>query len=194
MRLRSFFTTKAVGKGTGLGLSQVFGFVRQTGGHIKIYSEESIGTTVKIYLPRFHGEEAAPAPAAGAPQPPRGPRQRILVVEDDDRVRFFTVETLRDLGYDVTFTSGGAEALAILQDGRGFDLLFTDIVMPEMNGRKLADAALELQPRLKVIFATSYTSNAAVHNGIIGPGTNFLQKPFNMEQLAKKLYEVLGAR
>ena len=187
-----FFTTKAVGKGTGLGLSQVFGFVRQTGGHIKIYSEEKLGTTVKIYLPRFYGEEAAPSVAAAEPQPPRGAGQRVLVVEDDDRVRFFTVETLRDLGYDVTFASGGADALAILRAGHRFDLLFTDIVMPEMNGRKLADAALELQPGLKVIFATGYTSNAVVHNGIIDPGTNFLQKPFNIEQLAKKLHEVLG--
>ncbi|WP_139015093.1 PAS domain S-box protein [Pseudorhizobium pelagicum] len=188
-----FFTTKVVGKGTGLGLSQVFGFVRQTGGHIKIYSEPGQGTTVKIYLRRFYGEDAPPTIAVAEPQVPRGTGERIFVVEDDDRVRFFTVETLRELGYSVTYAASGPEALSVFEAGHRFDLLFTDIVMPEMNGRRLADKALELQPGLKVVFATGYTSNAVVHNGIVDPGTNFLQKPFTIDQVARKLRDVLDA-
>ncbi|MDY6962748.1 MAG: ATP-binding protein, partial [Pseudomonadota bacterium] len=188
-----FFTTKVVGKGTGLGLSQVFGFVRQTGGHIKIYSEPGQGTTVKIYLRRLYGEDAPPTIAVVEPQAPRGTGERIFVVEDDDRVRFFTVETLRELGYSVTYAASGPEALSVFEAGHRFDLLFTDIVMPEMNGRRLADKALELQPGLKVVFATGYTSNAVVHNGIVDPGTNFLQKPFTIDQVARKLRDVLDA-
>ncbi|WP_275786377.1 PAS domain S-box protein [Pararhizobium gei] len=190
-----FFTTKGVGKGTGLGLSQLFGFVRQTGGHIKIYSELGVGTTLKIYLPRFYGDES---PAERRPEETNFPRgsadEHILLVEDDDRVRLFVRQALNELGYHVVSANGGPEALRILKEGKPFDLLLTDIVMPDMNGRKLADAALLLQPGLRVIFATGYTNNAVVHNGILDPGTNFLQKPFTLEQLASKVRSVLGTR
>jgi PAS domain S-box-containing protein len=187
-----FFTTKGVGKGTGLGLSQVFGFVRQTGGHIKIYSEVSVGTTIKIYLPRLYGGAATVDHARNTQQEmPRGGAETILLVEDEERVRKFTEEALADLGYDVTSAGGGPEALQLLESGRTFDLLLTDIVMPDMNGRKLADLARRQVPGIKVIYATGYTRNAVVHNGMLDPGTNLLQKPFSLDQLARKVRTVL---
>ncbi|MDB6454538.1 PAS domain S-box protein [Falsirhodobacter sp. 20TX0035] len=186
-----FFTTKGVGKGTGLGLSQVFGFVRQTNGHVKIYSEPGVGTAVKIYLPRYYGEEEHQAPAPVSLDQPEGRGEAILLVEDDDRVRSFTENALRDLGYTVTAASSGRMALEMLRGGLKVDLLFTDIIMPEMTGRKLADAVAEFLPHLPVIYATGYTSNAVVHNGILDPGTNFLQKPYMLTQLAQKVRSVL---
>ena len=188
-----FFTTKAVGKGTGLGLSQVFGFVRQSGGHVRIYSEMGHGTTAKVYLPRVFDDETATVPPRRAPILARGgsPTEIVLVVEDEERVRNFTTEALRDLGYSVRHAESGAVALALLDAGMPVTLLFTDIVMPEMTGRVLADEALRRQPDLKVIFTTGYTRNAVVHNGIIDPGTTFLAKPFGIEQLATKLRDVL---
>lgn len=186
-----FFTTKEVGKGTGLGLSQVFGFVRQTHGHIKIYSEPKVGTTVKIYLPRYYGEEEQRIPSEPSTDMPEAKGEAILLVEDDDRVRAFTENALQDLGYCVTAASSGRKALELLHGGLKVDLLFTDIIMPEMTGRKLADAVAEILPHLPVIYATGYTSNAVVHNGILDPGTNFLQKPYMLTQLAQKVREVL---
>ncbi|MCC6919286.1 MAG: CHASE3 domain-containing protein [Alphaproteobacteria bacterium] len=184
-----FYTTKGVGKGTGLGLSQVFGFVKQSGGHVKIYSELGQGTTVKIYLPRFAGEAAVAgetAPAAIS----RG-TESILVVEDEDSVRRVTVDTLRELGYTVVHASGGTAALALFAQNNKIDLLFTDVVMPEMSGRALADEALKLRPDLKVLYATGYTRNAVVHNGMLDAGVAFMTKPFTMEQLAQKVRAVL---
>jgi PAS domain S-box-containing protein len=186
-----FFTTKSVGKGTGLGLSQVFGFVRQSGGHVKIYSEVGIGTTVKVYLPRFYGDETpvqqkvAEAPRGGRPD------EIILVVEDEERVRNYSTEALRDLGYTVIHASNGPDALRLIEAGQDVTLLFTDVVMPEMTGRTLADHALKLLPGLKVLFTTGYTRNAVVHNGVLDPGTNFLPKPFAIDQLAAKVRSVL---
>ena len=187
-----FFTTKAVGKGTGLGLSQAFGFAKQSGGHIRIYSEPGVGTTFKLYLPRFFGE-APPALTKGDLATNRGgdPREIVLVVEDEDRVRNFTVESLRELGYTVLHAATGAEALAIIESGQQITLLFTDIVMPGMTGRHLADKAAAILPGLKVVYTTGYTRNAAVHNGVLDPGTNFLAKPYGIEQLAVKLRSVL---
>jgi PAS domain S-box-containing protein len=192
-----FFTTKGVGKGTGLGLSQVYGFVRQSGGHIKIYSEPSHGTTVKIYLPR-----SSPAMEASLVKDktqtmhqtelPRGnPREIILVVEDEDRVRQFLVEALRELGYTALHAEGAASALRTLDGHPDVALLFTDIVMPDVNGRKLADEALRRNPDLKVLFATGFTRNAVVHHGILDPGTQLISKPFTLEQLAHKVRQVL---
>ena len=186
-----FFTTKAVGKGTGLGLSQVFGFVRQSGGHVRVYSELGHGTTFKIYLPRFWGEATPVLPKAAA-QPQGGQaHEMILVVEDEQRVRNFSVEALRELGYSVIHAANGAQALEIIKGGEQIDLLFTDIVMPEMTGRQLADAASALRPDLKVIFTTGYTRNAVVHNGVIDPGVNFLPKPFGIRQLGGLVRAVL---
>lgn len=185
-----FFTTKPVGKGTGLGLSQVFGFVKQSGGHLKIYSEPGQGTTIKIYLPRHLGdrEETAPErPAApGAPA-----SETILVVEDDESVRAGTVASLDELGYRVLQAADAAEALRRLEANPEVALVFTDIVMPGMNGRKLADEIAQRFPAARILFTTGFTKNAVVHNGVLDHGVNFIAKPFTIEQLARKLRDVL---
>ena len=186
-----FFTTKPVDKGTGLGLSQVFGFVKQSGGHVKIYSELGQGTTVKIYLPRHFGEEQiTPAPARVGDVAGR-PDETILVVEDDVRVRSLTVAALGELGYTVLQAEGAAPALALLERHPEVKLLFTDIVMPETNGRKLADLATKLRPDLKVLFTTGFTRNAVVHNGVLDHGVHFIAKPFTIAQLAEKVRDVI---
>jgi len=189
-----FFTTKEVGKGTGLGLSQVFGFVKQSGGHVKIYSEVGQGTSVKVYLPRWieDGSEDADAAtrAAGAEETSD---EVILVVEDDERVRQISVEALSELGYKVRHAGSGAEALRLLESNPRVNLLFTDIVMPGMNGRELAAAVRERWPALKVLYTTGYTRNAIVHNGVLDAGVAIIAKPFSLEQLAKKVREVLDA-
>lgn len=189
-----FFTTKEVGKGTGLGLSQVFGFVKQSGGHVKIYSEPGSGTTVKIYLPRTHEagvEEKERADQAALPG--GATNEIILVVEDDDRVRVVSVAALRELGYTVIHASNGEAALELLSDeNRKVSLLFTDIVMPGMTGRVLADTAVQLRPDLKVLYTTGYTKNAVVHNGVVDAGARLLVKPYSLEQLATKVREAIG--
>jgi CheY-like chemotaxis protein len=187
-----FFTTKDVGKGTGLGLSQVFGFIRQSGGNVKIFSEPGRGTTVKIYLPRYYGEAQPAAPKPTHAQSPGGtPGEIVMVVEDEERVRNYSGEALRELGYTVVLASGGREALGMIEGGQDVTLLFTDVVMPEMTGRELAERAAAKLPKLKVLFTTGYTRNAGVHNGILDPGTNFLAKPFGIDQLAAKIRSVL---
>jgi CheY-like chemotaxis protein len=186
-----FFTTKEVGKGTGLGLSQVYGFVRQSGGNVKLYSERGVGTTVKIYLPRHYGSSAVKE-AVRPEIVSRGlPVEVVLVVEDDDRVRAVSVATLRDLGYTVVEASRPSDAIDILKGGTRLDLVFTDVVMPEMSGRQLADIARELRPGLKVLFTTGYTRNAIVHNGVLDSDTRLLSKPFNVEELSMKVREIL---
>jgi CheY-like chemotaxis protein len=190
--LEPFFTTKAVGKGTGLGLSQVYGFVRQSGGHLKIYSEVKQGTTVKIYLPRLFAPEAMAEPVKPAqPAAASGDRRKVLVVEDDDRVRAFTEEALRDLGYDVVSVESAADALARAGQEPDIALLLTDVVMPDMNGRELADQILKLRPGMPVLYMTGFTRNAVVHNGMLDPGVNFMAKPFTVDQLAAKVKEAL---
>jgi signal transduction histidine kinase/CheY-like chemotaxis protein len=190
-----FYTTKQVGKGTGLGLSQVFGFVKQSAGHVKIYSEVGHGTTVKLYLPRYSGDQSADIEmATKAAQLPVGHVEDIiLVVEDEARVRQVSVDALRELGYSVLQAASPSEALQQQKDHPGIKLLFTDIVMPEMSGRQLADKILEAQPNIKVLYTTGYTRNAVVHNGVIDPGTFFLPKPFTIEQLALKVRQVLDS-
>ena len=189
-----FFTTKGVGAGTGLGLSQVFGFVRQSGGHVKLHSEIGVGTSVKVYLPRYHGE-AVPVPPKRPPVAAlRGELSEIvLVVEDEERVRNYSIEALRELGYTVVSAPSAPEALRLIDGGQDVTLLFTDVVMPEMTGRKLADLAIERLPKLKVLFTTGYTRDAIVHNAVLDPGTNFLPKPFGIEQLAAKVRSVLDS-
>ncbi|KQX19385.1 MULTISPECIES: CHASE3 domain-containing protein [unclassified Sphingomonas] len=189
-----FFTTKPVGKGTGLGLSQLFGFVKQTGGHVAIYSEPGQGTTVKLYLPRSHGLAIDPHSRQGILETeiPRAlAGETILVVEDEQRVRHFSVDALRDLGYVVISAADAAEALKALTTQPTISMLFTDIVMPEMNGRQLADAAVELRPGLPILFTTGYTRNAVIHNGMLDAGVAFLAKPFSLTQLGTKVREVL---
>jgi signal transduction histidine kinase len=186
-----FFTTKEIGKGTGLGLSQVFGFVKQSGGHIKIYSEVGQGTTVKLYLPRFLGNEQAIPEIARANRTLASANESVLVVEDEERVRVLTVGCLRELGYTVHHAESAAAALRILDADPSIKLLFTDIVMPEINGRKLADEALRRRPGLKILFTTGYTRNAIVHNGVLDPGVHLIGKPFTLDQLAAKMRDVL---
>lgn len=188
-----FFTTKKLGMGTGLGLSQVYGFVKQSRGHIKIYSEPEHGTTIKIYLPRHYGDAQTEATHAEVPALLTGsPDEVILVVEDEDKLRHLTVDTLRELGYTVLEANGAAQALDLIDRHGEIDLLFTDIVMPEVSGRKLADEALRRRPDLRVLFTTGFTRNAVVHNGILDTGVNFLPKPFSMEDLAAKIRQALS--
>ncbi|WP_292659461.1 CHASE3 domain-containing protein, partial [Mesorhizobium sp.] len=189
-----FFTTKAVNKGTGLGLSQVFGFVKQSGGHVNIYSEPGEGTTIKIYLPRYFGAEEPAVTTRRGDNTAAPVTETILVVEDDARVRVSTTEAIRELGYTVIHAASGEEALQKLAENPNVALLFTDIVMPVMNGRKLAEEAVARMPLLKVIFTTGFTRNAVVHNGVLDHDVHFLAKPFTIEQLAAKLRDVLGTK
>jgi signal transduction histidine kinase len=194
MAFDPFFTTKGVGKGTGLGLSQVHGFVKQSGGHVKIYSEPGDGTTIKLYLPRFHGtEQAAMERSTDRPMPRGDIDTLILVVEDDERARQVTAESLRELGYSVVHADGAASALEILAAHPDVRLLFTDIVMPDVNGRKLAEEAVRRVPGIKVLYTTGYTPNAIVHNGVVDPGVQLISKPFTLEQLARKVHAVLDS-
>jgi CheY-like chemotaxis protein len=185
-----FFTTKEVGKGTGLGLSQVYGFVRQSGGHIRIYSEPGAGTVIKIYLPR----EVDPDAKASEPQleiAADGGSETILVVEDHDGLREYSTSVLRELGYQVLEASEGGEALELLKAGQDVHLLFTDVVLPGLNGRQLADQALQVRPELKVLYTTGYTRNAIVHNGRLDQGVELISKPFTFAALAAKVRQVL---
>jgi signal transduction histidine kinase len=186
-----FFTTKPTGKGTGLGLSQVYGFVKQSSGHIKIYSEPGSGTTVKVYLPRLVAD--AKDIKRTTPEPMRtGDRNEIiLVVEDDPLMRRLATEALHELGYTVFDCDGAANALATLDRVTDVKLLFTDVVMPDINGKKLADEAVRRRPGLKVLFTTGYTANAVVHGGVLDTGVNFISKPFTLDQLAAKVRTVL---
>ncbi len=186
-----FFTTKGQTAGTGLGLSQVYGFVKQSGGHVKIYSEPGQGTTVKIYLPRFIGVAEAPVQTAIRTLPSGHANEVVLVVEDEERVRQVSVEALRELGYTVIHADSAVAALRELDRHPAVTLLFTDIVMPDVNGRALADEAVKRRPGLKVLFTTGFTRNAVVHNGVLDAGVNFLPKPFTLQQLAEKVRSVL---
>lgn len=187
-----FFTTKEIGKGTGLGLSQVYGFVKQSGGHVKIYSEIGQGTTIKIYLPRLLGASDAFKEVDTYQSLPLGEvREVVLVVEDESAVRRFSVEALSELGYRVLEADGAAAALRLLDSHPEIVLLFTDVVMPDVNGAKLAEEARRRRPDLKVLFTTGYTRNAVVHNGVLDSGVEMIGKPFTLEALAAKLRLVL---
>jgi signal transduction histidine kinase/ActR/RegA family two-component response regulator len=186
-----FFTTKPAGKGTGLGLSQVYGFVKQSHGHIKVYSEVGAGTNVKIYLPRLIAD-AKEVKRAIAETMRTGDRSEIiLVVEDDTLMRRLTTEALHELGYTVFESENAANALAILDREAEVKLLFTDVVMPDINGRKLADEAVRRRPGLKVLFTTGYTANAVVHGGVLDSGVHLISKPFTLNHLAAKVRAVL---
>ncbi|MET0405044.1 MAG: PAS domain S-box protein [Cystobacter sp.] len=188
-----FFTTKPEGRGTGLGLSMVYGFVKQSGGHVKIYSEPGHGTTLKIYLPRAYQDEV---PLSEGPEGPvEGGTETVLVVEDDPEVRDTVVETLADLGYRVLKAAEGQSALAILQSGIPVDLLFTDVVMPgPVRSPDLARQAKALQPWLEVLFTSGYTENAIVHGGKLDPGVQLLSKPHRREELSRKIRQMLDGR
>jgi CheY-like chemotaxis protein len=182
-----FFTTKEVGKGTGLGLSMVFGFVKQSGGHIKIYSEEGHGTSVKLYLPRATGLDHATAEQPPSPTI-KGGHEVVLVVEDDALVRKYVVTQVGSLGYTTLEAGNAAEALVVIDNTEGIDLLFTDVIMPgSMNGRQLADEALKRRPALKTLFTSGYTENAIVHHGRLDSGVLLLAKPYRKSDLARMI-------
>jgi PAS domain S-box-containing protein len=188
-----FFTTKDVGKGTGLGLSMVYGFVKQSGGHIRIYSEVGHGTTIKLYLPPARGQvEAAPAAAAAALP---GGHETIMVVEDDALVRNFVIGQLQSLGYRTVGAANGPAALSLIEDGQAFDLLFTDVIMPGgMSGRDLAEQIRQRRPGIKVLYTSGYTDNAIVHQGRLDPGVLLLTKPYRKSQLADLVRRALTDR
>ena len=185
-----FFTTKEAGKGPGLGLSQVYGFMKQSNGHVKIYSEPGEGTTIKLYLPRREGDEAAVSgdDQAGSD---RGREETILIVEDDDGVRQYASEILRDLNYQVIEAKDSASALRLLEANKKFDLLLTDVVLPGKNGRELATEIDRRRPGTKILFMTGYSRNAIVHHGRLDPGTELIQKPLIERDLARKIRQVL---
>jgi CheY-like chemotaxis protein len=191
-----FFTTKGEGRGTGLGLPMVFGFVKQSGGHIKIYSEPDEGTSVKMYLPRAIGVDPTTIQRASAPADLPLGHATILVVEDETGVREITVAILRSLGYRVLDAKDGDEALRVAAEHTaGVDLLLTDVVLPgSLRGRELAERITARHPGVKVLFMSGYTENAIVHHGRLDDGVQLLSKPFKREQLARKVAETLSAR
>ncbi len=187
-----FFTTKELGHGTGLGLSQVYGFVKQSGGHVKIYSEEGQGTTVSIYLPRLtrqaHNDELQAYDMPGRSEA----GEVILVVEDDEDLRSYLTEALRNLGYSVLSSPHAQGAIAILgRDAARIDLMLTDVVMPGMNGRELGRRAQEIRPGLHVLYMSGYSRNAVVHQGRLDDGIELLQKPITQSHLASRVRDVL---
>ncbi|MBV9558970.1 MAG: PAS domain S-box protein, partial [Bradyrhizobium sp.] len=181
-----FFTSKGPGKGTGLGLSMVYGFIKQSAGHIRIYSEEGHGATIKMYLPPGDGTTVAPDGASNAAV--EGGRETILVVEDDGLVRDYVLTQLHSLGYVTLAAANAAEALSIVAAGHAFDLLFTDVIMPgTMNGRQLADAVMADRPDLRVLFTSGYTEDAIVHHGRLDSGVLLLAKPYRKSDLARMI-------
>ncbi|MEH2625886.1 PAS domain S-box-containing protein [Bradyrhizobium sp. AZCC 1719] len=188
-----FFTTKEVGRGTGLGLSMVFGFVKQSGGHVKIYSEEGHGTSVKIYLPRATGlqQTAAEALVSGNIE---GGNETVLVVEDDALVRRYVMTQIESLGYTTLEAANASDALRIIDDVSNVDLLFTDVIMPGiMNGRQLVDEALKRRPGLKTLYTSGYTENAIVHHGRLDSGVLLLAKPYRKSELARMIRLALAS-
>ena len=185
-----FFTTKQQGKGTGLGLSTVFGIVKQSGGHIWLYSEPGAGTTLRIYLPRVDG--AAVPIAAARTGPARGGSEKILLVEDEDQIRRVASAVLSRAGYRVVEARRPAEALELFaREAETFDLLLTDVVMPEMSGRQLAERLTAARAGIRVLFMSGYTNDAILHHGVLAPGVSFIQKPLTPDTLIRKVREVL---
>jgi CheY-like chemotaxis protein len=188
-----FFTTKPIGQGTGLGLSMIYGFARQSEGYAKIYSEEGRGTTVKLYLPRYHGdvveaeeegEELSEAHRAEA-------GEVVLVVEDEPAVRELVVDVLEELGYRAVEAGDGVVGLKLLESDMRVDLLVTDMGLPGLNGRDLAGAARKLRPDLKVLFMTGYAENATLANGFLDPGMQMMTKPFAIDALATRIRDMI---
>ena len=188
-----FFTTKPIGQGTGLGLSMIYGFARQSGGQVRIYSELGQGTTMCIYLPRFLGDADLEDEAAAPVRDGAGQGETILLVDDEATIRHLVEEVLDELGYTVIGAADGAAGLKVLQSGSRIDLLITDVGLPNgMNGRQVADAARALKPGLKVLFITGYAENAAVGNGHLERGMELLTKPFSLDDLTRKVRSMLG--
>jgi CheY-like chemotaxis protein len=180
-----FFTTKAAGKGSGLGLSMIYGFAKQSGGHLRIYSEVGHGTTVKLYLPRALQDAVILKKAVR--DAPRGQGETILVVEDDATVRMILSDVLEELGYNVLLASDARPAIPILQSDRRIDLMVSDVILPHINGRKLAEIARALRPDLKVLFVTGYAENATFRGDFLDAGMDMLTKPFALDDLGAKV-------
>jgi CheY-like chemotaxis protein len=188
-----FFTTKPEGRGTGLGLSQVYGFVKQSGGHIKIYSEVGQGTTLKLYLPRTRKPQEETGPVVTGPV--KGGTECVLVAEDDEDVRSAVVDMLTDFGYRVLKAENADQALAVLNSGVRIDLLFTDVVMPgPISTREMARRAQELHPNLAILYTSGYTQNAIVHNGKLDDDVFLLSKPYRRDELARKVRSLLDPK
>ncbi len=187
-----FFTTKSAGRGTGLGLATCFGIVKQSGGHMTVYSEPGHGTTFKIYLPQV-GEQLDMTPSVADSSGARGGKETVLLVEDEPAVRELASLVLGDLGYRVVTASNGVDALRVAEArGAGeIDLLLTDVVMPEMGGKELADRLVSRHRNLRVLYTSGYTAEAIAHRGVLEPGIAFLQKPYSSDALARKVREVL---
>ena len=188
-----FFTTKPIGRGTGLGLSMIYGFARQSGGQVRIYSEAGQGTTVSLYLPRHHGAESEQGRINREAEASFGGQgETVLVVDDEAVVRMLIVDVLEEAGYRAIEAGDGPSALKILQSGTPVDLLITDVGLPNgMNGRQVADAGRALQPDMKVLFVTGYAENAVVGNGHLDPGMQIMTKPFAIEDMGNKIREML---
>jgi len=188
-----FFTTKESGRGTGLGLSQVYGFVKQSNGHVKIYSEIGHGTTIKIYMPRYtEGGASVPVRRSAAVADATG-SETILLVEDEDGVRNFVTQALEELGYKVFAADGAEMALDLLKKQPDINMLLTDIVMPQTNGKRLSEQVQRQRPGIKVLFMTGYSRNAIIHNGVLDAGVALLNKPFTIDQLGAKVRLVLDS-
>jgi PAS domain S-box-containing protein len=185
-----FYTTKAIGQGTGLGLSMVYGFVRQSGGEARIQSAPGAGTTVSLHFPRHKGQEPAETPNAGEAPPASKGEGAVLVVEDEASVRRFVVEVLEELGYEVVDAEDGPSGVEMLRSSRPIDLLLTDIGLPGLNGRQVADIARETRPDLKVLFMTGYAEAAAMSEGFLEPGMGLITKPFAIEGLQERIREL----
>ena len=187
-----FFSTKAPGQGTGLGLSTSYGIIKQSGGHISVYSEPGRGTTFKIYLPQVESLSKVPVRAFASAELPRG-TETILLVEDDPALREMAGELLTRLGYTVWTAANGVEALSLKQEHETepIDLLFTDVVMPQMSGKELSELIKAMSPKTKILFTSAYTENAIVHQGVLNKGIVLLQKPFTPTALANKVRQAL---
>jgi CheY-like chemotaxis protein len=187
-----FFSTKATGQGTGLGLSTCYGIIKQSGGHISVYSEVGRGATFKIYLPQVEQQTKIPAQRLDSNELPRG-TETILLVEDDPALREMAGTLLKRLGYTMWAAANGIEALSLKQQRHvgHIDLLFTDVVMPHMSGKELADRVRSLNPHTKILFTSAYTENSIVHQGVLDKDVALLQKPFTPSALARKVREVL---
>jgi CheY-like chemotaxis protein len=191
-----FYTTKPVGHGTGLGLSMIYGFAKQSGGQARIYSEISVGTTVRIYLPRYQGEvgqEVAQANLAQAPRAEIG--ETVLIVDDEPTVRMLVTDVLAELGYAAIEAADSQSGLKVLQSDVRIDLLITDVGLPGgLNGRQMADAARPRRPDLRVLFITGYAENAALGDGYLEPGMHVLTKPFTMDVLGRRIKSIITAK
>jgi CheY-like chemotaxis protein len=191
-----FYTTKPVGHGTGLGLSMIYGFAKQSGGQARIYSEISVGTTVRIYLPRYQGEVGQEVPQAKLAEAPRAESgETVLIVDDEPTVRMLVTDVLAELGYAAIEAADSQSGLKVLQSDVRIDLLITDVGLPGgLNGRQMADAARPRRPDLRVLFITGYAENAALGDGYLEPGMHVLTKPFTMDVLGRRIKSIITAK